>query len=131
MNLFTNTHFCFRPGSIQYNSRIISLIILNLTVLIVIAGKLFSDQELDLSKDHIWLAIIALGNVTNLFTCAVLGEEISNDGFKAIIWTVFFSYLFFLILGVRYAFYLASPKRKTVNNKRNELAIRLLENVIR
>ncbi len=95
------------------------------TMLLVLFDSLFpilvyynklQNPEIVLSQDIFSLIMIGIGHSVNVFTGAVLGEEIADEGFKAMIWSIFFSYLATVVLTVWYLIYIVTenPYRKRI-----------------
>lgn len=43
---------------------------------------------------------VSIASILNLYLCALLGEEINREGFRALIWAAFFNYAAFFVLAI-------------------------------
>lgn len=70
------------------------------------------------------LFLVSIGSVLNFFLCTRLGEEINQEGFKALLWTAFFNYAAFLVLVVRY--YVTYKSERRIKNRESKERLRQL-----
>ncbi len=104
------------------------LIPLNFIIPIIVVNHSIQYPYRYITEDPVMLFLVSIGSVFNFLLCAHLGEEISNEGFKAIIWASFFNYAAFVVLAIWYYVTYNSTRRINERESRERMRQELVVN---
>ena len=104
------------------------LIPLNFIIPIIVVNHSIQYPYRYITEDPVMLFLVSIGSVFYFLLCAHLGEEISNEGFKAIIWASFFNYAAFVVLAIWYYVTYNSTRRINERESRERMRQELVVN---